>query len=363
VEDLDDSIAVGDSDTFTVALQTGAAGTFTGPIVIDSNVPGEADPFSFAIKGVVTPVVTTPAGGVIRINFQPAGAPVPTNYLADVGAVFGSRGNGQTYGWNLSAAAFTRDRNLFNSDQRRDTLVHTQQFGIRTWEIQVPNGQYKIRLVAGDPQYFIGHYKFNAEGALALDGVPSSTRRFIEAERTVNVTDGRLTISNAAGAENNRLNYIDIKRIDPYKINFQPVGRPVPSGYLADVGSVFGDRGNGLSYGWNLSAADFTRDRGLLSDQRLDTLVHTQQFGVRTWDLMVPNGTYSVFLTAGDPQYFVGDYRFNVEGQLALSGVPTSGNRFITGTKQVVVTDGKLTITNASGAVNNRLSFVEVTPV
>ena len=38
-------------------------------------------------------------------------------------------------------------------------------------------------------------------------------------------------------------------------VNFQPTGAAVPAGYLADTGAVFADRGNGFSYGWNLSAS------------------------------------------------------------------------------------------------------------
>ena len=69
----------------------------------------------------------------------------------DSGDVFGSRGNGQTYGWNQSATSFSRDRNNLNSpDQQHDTLIHTQLYGTRTWEIAVPNGQYSVHLVAGD---------------------------------------------------------------------------------------------------------------------------------------------------------------------------------------------------------------------
>ncbi len=117
-----------------------------------------------------------------------------------------------------------------------------------------------------------------------------------------------------------------------------------------------------MSYGWNLSAASFTRDREMNPDQRLDTMVHTQLLGVRTWELGVANGVYNVTLVAGDAQFFDSVYRFNVEGQLTVNGTPTSGSRFVTGTRTVTVTDGRLTVSNASGSVNNKLAYVEVTP-
>jgi hypothetical protein len=80
----------------------------------------------------------------IRINFQPASAPVPSGYLVDSGAVYGARGNGQTYGWNVANTANAVDLNSPNTpggDQRYDTFEWTQKpGGGSTWELAVPNG-------------------------------------------------------------------------------------------------------------------------------------------------------------------------------------------------------------------------------
>jgi hypothetical protein len=358
VEPLDDLIPAGQSDTFTVGLVTADPGVFSGDVEIETNAPTAAATFTFAIVGQVT------SDGVTRINFQPAPTPIPDNYLADSGQLFGDRGNGLSYGWNANAAGFTRDRNK-NGDQRLDTLIHTQQYGARSWEIAVANGIYEITLAAGDAQYFDSVYRFNVEGSLALSGTPTSGNRFFTATKTVTVSDGRLTITNAAGSVNNKLDYIDIRKVEPQaiKVNFQPLAAPTAPGYLIDGGQVFGSRGNGFSYGWNASATGFTRDRDLNASQKFDTLVHTQLYGSRVWEIGVPNGTYSVLIMAGDAQYFDSVYKFNVEGQLTVNGTPSSGNRFISGTKTVTVSDGRLTIANASGAVNNKLAFVEITPV
>jgi len=62
----------------------------------------------------------------VAINFQPAGAPIPSGYLADTGAAFANRGNNWSYGWDQDLTAATRDRNV-NADQRYDTLIHMQQ--------------------------------------------------------------------------------------------------------------------------------------------------------------------------------------------------------------------------------------------
>ena len=47
------------------------------------------------------------------------------------------------------------------------------------------------------------------------------------------------------------------------KINFQPGGAMVPAGYVADAGHVFGDRGSGLSFGWDIDNRSSARDRGV----------------------------------------------------------------------------------------------------
>ena len=141
------------------------------------------------------------------------------------------------------------------------------------------------------------------------------------------------------------------------KINFQPPTAAVPAGYIADKGAVYRDQGNGYTFGWNTTNTAY-RDRNKASDQRYDTLTHT---GGRTWSLAVPNGTYTVRLAAGDASFYNSVYKFNLENQLALSGTPTTSSRWVEATRTVTVSDGKLTLTNASGASNNKINFIEVT--
>ena len=47
---------------------------------------------------------------------------------------------------------------------------------------------------------------------------------------------------------------------------------------------------------------------------------------------------------------------------MTVSGTPTSSTRWISGTRNVTVNDGRLTITSGSGAKNNELCFIEITP-
>lgn len=153
-----------------------------------------------------------------KINFQPTTSTVPAGYVLDDGDAFGDRGNGYTYGWfsgeTPTANSNARDRDSV-TDQRYDTLNHMQYFGTYIWKIVVPNGTYSVRIVAGDPSNFNSYYKIAAEDVVVVDGAPNSTTnvRWVEGTQTVTVADGYLTITNAAGSDNNKICFIDISRV------------------------------------------------------------------------------------------------------------------------------------------------------
>ncbi|MBB5873536.1 putative HAF family extracellular repeat protein [Allocatelliglobosispora scoriae] len=146
-------------------------------------------------------------------------------------------------------------------------------------------------------------------------------------------------------------------------VNFQPASAAVPTGYLADTGAVFGARTGGLSYGWTSDDTAFTRDRNSVraADQRYDTLIHSQHpTSANAWEIAVPNGTYLVHVASGDPDYTDSVHRIAVEGVLTVSGTPTSTARWVERSVIVTVTDGRLTIGNATGGSNNKLSYVDI---
>src|SRR4051812_3383763 len=149
------------------------------------------------------------------INFQPAAAPVPDGYLVDAGDKFGDRGNGYTYGWSATNTANTRDRNAaLSPDQLHDTLIHMQKSGTFTWELAVPNGTYSVDLVSGDATAIDSTYKINVEGKLLVDGKPSAATHWLEGTGQIEVSDGKLSVSNASGAANNKICYIDVESIE-----------------------------------------------------------------------------------------------------------------------------------------------------
>jgi glucose/arabinose dehydrogenase len=152
----------------------------------------------------------------------------------------------------------------------------------------------------------------------------------------------------------------------PIRVNFQPASSPVPAGYLADGGVVFAARGNGQSYGWNADNTAQTRDRNASNsaDQRYDTLTHLQKPANpdAVWEIALPNGSYSVRIVSGDAANFDSVFRVTAEGVLVVSGTPTTSTRWIEGTATVAVSDGRLTIRSGSGASNNKICFVDITP-
>lgn len=149
------------------------------------------------------------------------------------------------------------------------------------------------------------------------------------------------------------------------KINFQPEGAAIPHGYLPDTGATYAKRGNDFSYGWNADNSTTTRDRNspFAFDQRFDTLIHLQkpENPDAIWEIALPPGVYDIYAVAGDPESFDGYMQSLAEGRGLVNGAPHEGRRFINGTAAAVpVSDGRLTIRSGSGAVNNKLSFLEI---
>src|SRR5688500_18121308 len=145
-------------------------------------------------------------------------------------------------------------------------------------------------------------------------------------------------------------------------IDFQPPNVPTQSGYQKDKGAVFGDRGNGLTYGWNATNNNgVDRNSKRSFNQAYDTFLHTQKNGNFAWEIAVPNGTYDVRPIAGDAAAVDSFYHFLAEGQTIISGRPSSPyQHWVGGNMPITVTDGRLTISNGPNAVNNKIALIEV---
>jgi uncharacterized delta-60 repeat protein len=147
------------------------------------------------------------------------------------------------------------------------------------------------------------------------------------------------------------------------RVNFQGASPVVVPGYVADLGLTFADRGGGMAFGWDKDNTAHSRVRKNTAspDFRYDTLNHMHKdLGARVWEMSVPNGLYTVRIVAGDPSNTDSVYRMNLEGQLALAGTPSGDVRWFRSTVNVQVNDGRLTLSNATGSVNNKIAFLEI---
>ncbi len=154
----------------------------------------------------------------VKINFQPAGVPAPAGYLADGGAVFGNRG-GLKYGWKSDNTAGVRAY-ASGADVRYNTLALIGPDN--SWQIELPTGQYDVRVVAGDPGAAGGVYQLNVTGEggprAVINRKAVSGGRWAEgAVRTVQVggflgSPSLLTISAAPGAQGGAIDFVEIQQ-------------------------------------------------------------------------------------------------------------------------------------------------------
>ena len=130
-------------------------------------------------------------------------------------------------------------------------------------------------------------------------------------------------------------------------INFQMSGVTAPAGYFTDTGDLYASRGNGLTYGWNLTHTAYTRASQSVADRRLATLCRFRSGGI--WEIAVPNGTYNVAVAIGDGDQ-PSTHTIDVEGTAFWTAQSLAAGQFVNRTLAVSVSDGRLTITQGGGA-------------
>ena len=153
-------------------------------------------------------------GDTIRINFSDADTPAPPKYLRDYGVPYSIQGS-YTYGWvvpgthtPLSLVGNGRNRvPTPDINTPMETLIHMQYGdaggtnGVTTpgtWEIAVPNGTYRVIVVAGDnfQETRLGTtHVINAEGwNLVYQPIVYGEVNQFTRSSVIEVTDGRMTI-------------------------------------------------------------------------------------------------------------------------------------------------------------------------
>jgi hypothetical protein len=217
-----------------------------------------------------------------------------------------------------------------------------------------------VKVSVGDPQYATTN-TINVNGVNFMSAQALAINAFSTVSKVITVTNGKIVMDNGASADlTTRVNFIEISAyFAPTKINFQLAGSPGVSGYFQDNGLVYGDRGGGLTYGWNADNTSNARDRNKNTDQLLDTLVQFRAGG--SWSIALPNGSYSVKVSVGDSQY-ASTYTLNANGQSVFNAVPLAVNQFQQKTVTVTVTNGKLTLDQGNAAdMATRINYIEIT--
>jgi fibronectin type 3 domain-containing protein len=342
----------------------------------------------------------TPGGGTdptngaqVKVNFQPVGAPTPAGWTADTGAAFTS---GSGFGWvTTSGTPVARPADSFRYRTAAangiafptDPLLQTYAFmqtnpGPANWEYTVPNGTYEVTLSVGDAHFLDSTHSVTAEGQPVVNNfTPTATTPFQTGRRTVTVADGKLTIAGAG--TNTKVNWVSIKGDGlqtpgggqpTVRINYQPVDVPTPTGWQADTGAGYtAARG----YGWLVNGqpadrSNATRNRPAATagitfpagDVTRQSLILAQAGAVAgvtdgVWEYALANGTYTVSVSAGDAGFLDSTHGVRAENTPLISSfTPTGTNPFATGTAQVLVTDGKLTLTPTG--TNTKLNWVTI---
>ncbi len=226
----------------------------------------------------VTPSVEEPVANTLRINFSDALTAAPADYLKDFGEPYGNRGT-QTYGWVTpgTSAPLSLVTNGRNRDPKPDvdvlseTLMHMKykdtegKNGVLVdgaWEIEVPNGTYRVTVRAGDmdTENLEGtNYVIRAEGVKLIDQLAViSSRNDLSGTGVVEVTDGRLTIDAIGGFNTKILTAV----LTPTTALSQA--------FFSDVNPANGASGVGV-HGFQIAAvvntpADFELDKTTLTD-------------------------------------------------------------------------------------------------
>ncbi len=170
----------------------------------------------------------------------------------------------------------------------------------------------------------------------------------------------------------------------PVQVNFQSETAPVPAGYTRDFGQNYA---NVRGFGWVVPGTRHPAQPGrqrprpdrrpTSTAQRLDTLMHMQGNNVANfanvalpgaWEIAVPNGTYSVEVSVGDPTpgADLTSHELNVEGVKAIdnfgvTAATTGTARWSAATVSATVSDGRLTI-DPIGGTNTKINYVVITP-
>ena len=168
----------------------------------------------------------------------------------------------------------------------------------------------------------------------------------------------QLTVTDSEGAiGTTALEIVVTEEIPEVAINFQPSNVEVPEGFLPDSGYSYDEQ---RGYGWNGGGRLFPVDRNSYwsPDQQHDTIMYINPY--QQWEMAVPNGTYEVTVSIGDPKKSLYRQNIQVEGQIVFKNAKVAKGNWVEETVAVEVTDCKLTLTFKGGRRYIHANYVVV---
>jgi len=168
-----------------------------------------------------------------HIDFLPADAAPAYGYVSDNGLVYDA-----TRGFGWDAAVLVKKRDLLPNDCR-DHFVQVVNTSTATWNLDVPNGQYFVSLVCGDP-FTSATHRVALEGEIVVADVYAIGGQYVvRSNLPVYVQDGRLTMTLGGSGQitSTKVGCIDV---EPVGIDMPP--RPRPRGDQEVDGAAFHTR-------------------------------------------------------------------------------------------------------------------------
>lgn len=233
----------------------------------------------------LSPQTANATFNAVKINFQLEGASTPNGYLPDTGRTYNNRGNGYSYGWSSDHTDVTRDRNT-HSDQRLDTLAHFHQG--QKWQFGIPNGEYEVYVVIGDPSYGDTRHTLSVEGVSFWSDKALGSNEFAAQQRRIQVSDGKLTLTiGNSGDKQTKIAFIQIlpRGDSPHNpINTTPTCDPE----LHLTGTILSDNRTGRITN-NSSSCSY--EVGMASYRKFDEVIDNQQIYHSATRTIGPNQT------------------------------------------------------------------------
>ena len=128
-------------------------------------------------------------------NFQPATATAPSGYYSDSGTAYNETVG---FGWTTSVpSSYLRLRGT-NPDQRLDTFIIGDD-NLWTWQVDLPNGNYRITVSVGDPDAARGNHRVLVQGNEIINGATAANQFITVTDHPVTVSNGKLTMQIGGG--------------------------------------------------------------------------------------------------------------------------------------------------------------------